>query len=73
MPKVEIKRKSRLTRQEVSERLIALGNALADGSEIRLDRPWNAAEYPGDAFFTFRSAELPDAWDTVVELVLKDE
>src|SRR5664279_1617583 len=36
MPKVEIKRQLRLTRQEVSERLIALGNALADGSEIEL-------------------------------------
>src|SRR5664279_960725 len=37
MPKVEIKRQLRLTRQEVSERLIALGNALADGSEIALN------------------------------------
>jgi alpha-L-fucosidase len=43
---------------------------LADGSEIRLDRPWNAAEYPEDAFIHFRSSELPDEWDTVVELVL---
>ena len=51
---------------------IQYARLLADGSEIRLDRPWNVAEYPGDAFFTFRSAELPDAWDTVVELVLKD-
>ncbi len=44
---------------------------LADDSEIRLQRPWNVAEFPGDAFVTFPSAELPDDWDTVVELVLK--
>ena len=36
MPKVEFKRKSRLTRQEAADRLIALGNALAAGSEIEL-------------------------------------
>lgn len=45
---------------------------IADGSEVRLERPWNAAEYPDDAFVTFQSAELPDDWDTVVELTLKD-
>lgn len=45
---------------------------LADGSEIRLDRPWNTAEYPEDAFISFPTASLPDAWDTVVKLVLKD-
>ena len=45
---------------------------LADDSEVRLDRPWNVGEYPEDAFVTFRTAELPDDWDTVVELVLKD-
>ncbi len=36
MPKVEFKRKTRLSRQEVADRLIALGNALASGSEIEL-------------------------------------
>jgi len=45
---------------------------LADGSEIRLDRPWNTAEYPHDAFVTFATAHLPDAWDTVVKLVVKE-
>jgi amphi-Trp domain-containing protein len=34
VPNVEIKRKVRLTRQEAAERLIALGNALAGGSEV---------------------------------------
>jgi len=36
VPNVEIKRKARLSRQEVADRLIALGNALAGGSEIEL-------------------------------------
>ena len=36
MPNVEFKRKARLSRQEVADRLIALGNALASGSEIEL-------------------------------------
>jgi len=44
---------------------------LADGSEIRLQRPWNAGEFPTDAFVTFPTAELPDPWDTVVALTLK--
>ncbi|MET7769398.1 amphi-Trp domain-containing protein [Nocardia sp. NPDC005366] len=36
MPKLEIKRKSELSRKEVSERLIAIGHALAGGSEVEL-------------------------------------
>ena len=36
MPKVEFKRKMRLSRQEVADLLIALGNALSSGSEIEL-------------------------------------
>ncbi|OCC18540.1 hypothetical protein AS590_06830 [Prescottella equi] len=36
MPKLEIKRKSELSRQEVADRLIALGQALASGSEVEL-------------------------------------
>ncbi|MCL6613802.1 MAG: alpha-L-fucosidase [Firmicutes bacterium] len=50
---------------------IAYARLLADGSEIAVGRPWNAAEYPEDAFISFPGAELPDEWDTVVELVLK--
>ncbi|MGW6426587.1 amphi-Trp domain-containing protein [Nocardia sp. NPDC055053] len=34
MPKLEIKRKSELSRKEVSDRLIAIGKALAGGSEV---------------------------------------
>ena len=36
MPKLEINRKSELSRVEVSERLIAIGQALAGGSEVEL-------------------------------------
>lgn len=47
---------------------VSYARLLADGSEIRLQRPWNAAEFPTDAFITFPAAELPDPWDTVVAL-----
>ncbi|BAJ63281.1 MULTISPECIES: alpha-L-fucosidase [Anaerolinea] len=50
---------------------IAYARLLADGSEVRLERPWNAAEYPEDAFISFSQPELPDDWDTVVELMMK--
>lgn len=36
MPNVEFKRKLELTRQEAGERLIALGTAMAAGSEVEL-------------------------------------
>jgi amphi-Trp domain-containing protein len=36
VPKLEIKRTSTLSRKQVSERLIALGRALASGSEVEL-------------------------------------
>ncbi|MEV8194920.1 amphi-Trp domain-containing protein [Rhodococcus pyridinivorans] len=37
MPKLEIKQKAELSRKQASERLIALGRALATGSEVELD------------------------------------
>ncbi|WP_418344801.1 amphi-Trp domain-containing protein [Rhodococcus pyridinivorans] len=37
MPKLEIKQKADLSRKQASERLIALGRALATGSEVELD------------------------------------
>lgn len=43
---------------------------VADGSEIKVHRPWNATEYPDDAFIDFAGASLPDDIDTVVELEL---
>ncbi len=41
---------------------------LADGSEIKLERPWMTTEYPKDAFINFPTARLPDELDTVIEL-----
>jgi alpha-L-fucosidase len=43
---------------------------LADGSELKVHRPWNATEFVSDAFVSFSSARLPDEYDTVVELEL---
>jgi alpha-L-fucosidase len=48
---------------------------LADGSELSLSRPWNAMNYPNDAFVNFAKPEhltypLPDEKDTVIELEL---
>ncbi|MFD6859729.1 amphi-Trp domain-containing protein [Rhodococcus sp. NPDC060090] len=44
MPKLEIKRKSELSRKEVSDRLIALGQALAGGSEVELGSDGDSIE-----------------------------
>ncbi|WP_371263817.1 alpha-L-fucosidase [Paenibacillus sp. UNC496MF] len=51
---------------------------LADGSEVFVARPWNAALYEQDAFFNFARPEhftypLPDERNTVVELTLAEE
>lgn len=43
---------------------------LSDGSEIKVESPWNATEYAADAFINFKGAQLPDEMDTVVELEL---
>ena len=43
---------------------------LADGAELKLDRPWNAAKFPDDAFINLSSAVLPDDVDTVLALEL---
>ncbi len=51
---------------------VAYARLLADGSEVKLTRPWNAVEFPDDLFIAFPTASLPDEWDTVVKLVLKE-
>jgi alpha-L-fucosidase len=43
---------------------------LSDGSEIKIEIPWNAHDFSEDAFINFSKAELPDVRDTVVELEL---
>ena len=49
---------------------IKTARLLADGSEIKLDRPWMATDYAQDAFIEFPTSRLPDELDTVVELEL---
>ena len=49
---------------------ITKARLLADGSEIKLERPWNTGDYPEDAFLDFPTSRLPDEIDTVVELEL---
>ena len=44
---------------------------LADGAEIKIDKPWNAHDYAQDAFIQLNGQKLPDARDTVVALKLK--
>lgn len=44
---------------------------LADGSEIKLDRPWNTNDFSSDAFISLAGQKLPDEKDTVIELELK--
>lgn len=41
---------------------------LADGSEVKIEKPWNAGAYPEYTFIDFKSTKLPDEIDTVVEL-----
>jgi alpha-L-fucosidase len=43
---------------------------LSDGSELKLIRAWNTAEYPNDAFIDLGTADLPTPLGTVVELEL---
>lgn len=50
---------------------------LSDGSEIQVIKPWNASEFPHDAFINFGpnggcTYPLPDDTDTVAELELKE-
>ncbi len=44
---------------------------LADGSEVKTSRPWNAAPDQANDFLTLRDARLPDELDTVVELFVR--
>lgn len=50
---------------------IKYARLLSDGSEIKIQKPWNTMDYPDDAFIVFNSNQLPDPLDTVVELQLK--
>jgi len=43
---------------------------LADGSEVDMQRPWNAGKNEDDAFLNLPGSELPDPRCTVIELEL---
>ena len=43
---------------------------LWDDSEIILERPWNVAAFPNDAFITLQSSKLPDEASTVIKIEL---
>jgi len=45
---------------------------LADGSEVDIQKPWNAVHYGDAIFINFKSSRLPDEIDTVVELELEE-
>jgi len=49
---------------------IAKARLLSDGSELKVERPWNAQDYADDAFIQFKGQKLPDELDTVVALEL---
>jgi Alpha-L-fucosidase len=44
---------------------------LADGSEVKLEKPWNTVEYADYAFINIIGQKLPDEKDTVIELELE--
>ncbi len=50
---------------------IEAARLLSDGSEIKVDKPWNAHDYADDAFIKFSQQTLPDEKDTVVAIRLK--
>lgn len=45
---------------------------LADGAEVNIQTPWNAVDYPDYLFVNIPTAQLPDDFDTVIELTLED-
>ena len=44
---------------------------LEDGSELKIEVPWNGHDYPDDAFVDLGTAALNDERDTVLELTLQ--
>lgn len=43
---------------------------LSDGSELKVETPWNAVDFSDYAFISLRSAQISDEMDTVIELEL---
>ena len=71
MPKVEFKRKALLSRQEVAQRLLDWGNALAAGSEVELESGGDSLKIGvGDQIEWELEIEI-DGDETEVEIELK--
>ena len=71
MPKVEFKRKMRLSRQEVADRLIALGNALSSGSEIEIVTGEDTLNLGVAAHLNWELAIEIDGDETELEIEIK--
>ncbi|HEY4993503.1 MAG TPA: amphi-Trp domain-containing protein [Nakamurella sp.] len=75
MPNVEIKRKLRLTRQQVADRLIALGNAMAAGAEIELGSGGDSIKIgiAGEVEWEFEIEIDGDETELEIEIKWKDD
>ena len=75
MPSIEIKRKATLSRQEVADRLIALGNALAEGSEVELSSGGDSikVEVAGEVRWELEIEIDGDETEIEIELKWTDE
>ena len=75
MPNVEIKRGLRLTRQQVADRLIALGNAMAAGAEIELGSGGDSIKIgiAGEVEWEFEIEIDGDETELEIEIKWKDD
>jgi amphi-Trp domain-containing protein len=75
VPSIEIKRKATLSRQEVADRLIALGNALAEGSEVELSSGGDSikVEVAGEVRWELEIEIDGDETEIEIELKWTDE
>jgi len=75
VPSIEIKRKATLSRQEVADRLIALGNALAEGSDVELSSGGDSikVEVPGEVRWELEIEIDGDETEIEIELKWTDE
>ncbi len=71
MPKLEIKRKSELSRKEASERLIAIGRALAGESEVEFGSDGDSIEVEVADRVSWEFEIEVDGTETEIEIEIK--
>ncbi|MBW0273788.1 hypothetical protein ATM97_31235 [Nocardia sp. MH4] len=71
MPKLEIKRKSELSRKEASERLIAIGKALAGESEVEFGSDGDSIEVEVADRVSWEFEIEVDGTETEIEIEIK--